>query len=81
MGRQRISYVWSTFKILPLGFNVSFPFVYQLQWSFPSGYIQCTCDGPLYILMGTATGYNFPKNVVFVFLKIDFVLPNRADPD
>ena len=36
-------------------------------------------DGPLYILRGQRL--YFPKNVVFLSLKIDFVLANYADPD
>ena len=27
------------------------------------------------------TGYNFQKNIVFLSLKIDFVLTNIGDPD
>ena len=36
-------------------------------------------DGPLYILRGQRL--YFPKNVVLLSLKIDFVLANYADPD
>ena len=25
--------------------------------------------------------YNFPKNIIFLSLKIEFVSPNSADPD
>ena len=41
--------------------------------------IQLSQDGPLYVMR--ATCYNFQFNIVFHFMRISFVLANRAVPD
>ena len=46
---------------------------------FPKSLILLCQDGALYILRGHRL--KFPKNIVFLSLKIDFVLANSADPD
>ena len=54
------------------------PFIKD-QWNFPYSLKHLSRDGPLYILRGKRL--YFPKNVVLLSLKIDFVLANYADPD
>ena len=41
--------------------------------------IQLSQDGPLYILRGLHVIIS--KNIIFLSLKIDFVIANSADPD
>ena len=48
---------------------------YQLM-EFSIKFDTVSQDGPLYILRGHS--YNFQKNIVFLSMKIDFVLGNRA---
>ena len=45
---------------------------------FPLRLIQLSQDGPLYILRGNRL--SFTQNIIFLSLKIDFVLANSADP-
>ena len=49
------------------------------QWILPSGFIQYIWDGPLYILRGHRL--KFPKNIVFISLKLDFIFAKSAYPD
>ena len=46
-------------------------------WKFLQSYRQYIQDGPLFILMDHSLCRN---NIVFLSLKIDFVLANGADP-
>ena len=46
---------------------------------FSISLIQLSQDGPLYILRGCRL--YFPKNIIFLSQKTDFVLANNVDPD
>ena len=57
--------------------NLLKPFVDQ--WNFPQSLIQFSQYCPLIILRGHRL--YFPNNIVFLSLKIKFVLANSAYPD
>ena len=49
------------------------------QWIILSALVQYILDGPLHILK--CHSLSFPENIMFLSLKIVFVLANSVDPD